>query len=164
MYTGVLRTNIAAILDAVKLGGATCRISSELFAITADAYLILGLISEKEYTCDTPDGAGKTLLDSKRRLARVVCSDLSEIGEGELVSISQQVMEKQVKEIKDALHEVSNRHGIRNIVACGLGEFLAERAAEELGFDIVLLSEKYGREISRVFPAYAAAQLLSRRQ
>ncbi len=164
VYTGVLRTNIAAILDAVKLGGATCRISSELFAITADAYLVLGLISENEYVCDTPDGAGKSLPDAKRRLARVVCADLSEIGDKELISIAQQVMEKQVKEIKDALHEVSGRHGIRSIVACGLGEFLAERAAEELGFHIVLLSEKYGKEISRVFPAYAAARLLSRRQ
>jgi len=163
VYTGVLRTNIAAILDAVKLGGAACRISSELFAITADAYLVLGLISEKDYTCDTPDGAGKTLLDAKRRLARVVCADLSEIGDKELISIARQVMEKQVKEIKDALLEVSNRHGIRSIVACGLGEFLAERAAEELGFDIVLLSEKYGKEISKVFPAYAAAKLLGER-
>lgn len=164
VYTGVLRTSMAAILDAVKLGGVACRISSELFAVTADAYLVLGLISEKEYTCDTPDGAGKSLSDAKRRLARVVCADLSEINEGELVSIAQQVMEKQVKEIKDALHEVSSRHGIRSIVACGLGEFLAERAAGELGFHIVLLSEKYGKEISRVFPAYAAARLLSRRQ
>ncbi len=163
VYTGVLRTNIAAILDAVELGGATCRISSELFAITADAYLVLGLISEKEYTCDAPDGAGKSLPDAKRRLARVVCADLSEINEEELISISQQVMEKQVKDITDALHEVSSRHGIRNMVACGLGEFLAERAAEELGFDIVLLSEKYGKEISKVFPAYAVAVLLGER-
>jgi len=75
VYTGVLRTNIAAVLDTVRLNNATSRISSELFAQSADAYLVLGIISEKEYTCETPDGAGKTVLDSKRRLARVVCAE-----------------------------------------------------------------------------------------
>ncbi|MFA4934897.1 MAG: hydantoinase/oxoprolinase family protein [Candidatus Methanoperedens sp.] len=163
VYTGALRTNIAAILDKVMLGGAYCRTSSELFAITADAYMVLGMISEEEYTCDTPDGAGKSLLDAKRRLARVVCADLSEIGEEELVSIAHQAMEKQVKCITDVLREVAKRHDITRVVACGLGEFLVKRAAEELGFDIVLLSEKYGKEISKVFPAYAAARLLDER-
>jgi probable H4MPT-linked C1 transfer pathway protein len=160
VYSGVLRTNIAAILDTVKLNGATSRISSELFAITADAYIVLGMISGEEYTCDTPDGAGKTVTDAKRRLARVVCADLFEIGEDELVSIAQQVMDKQLCDIKDALRDVAKRHGIRSVVACGLGEFLIKRAAEELGYDIVLLSEKYGKEISKVFPAYAVARLL----
>lgn len=59
VYTGALRTNIAAVLDKVELGGAVSRISSELFAITADAYLVLGLIPREDYTCDTPDGAGR---------------------------------------------------------------------------------------------------------
>lgn len=162
VYSGVLRTNVAAILDAVKLGGAISRISSELFAITADVYTVLGMISEEEYTCDTPDGAGKSLLDAKRRLARVVCADLSEIGEEEIISIAEQVMEAQVKEIKGAVHEVAERHKVRKIVACGLGEFIAKRAAEELGFNVVMLSEKYGKEISKVFPAYAVAKLLSK--
>lgn len=161
VYTGVLRTNIAAILDTVRLNGATSRISSELFAQSADAYLVLGLISGEEYTCDTADKAGKTALDSKRRLARVVCADLTEIGDEELFSIAQQVIEKQIKDIMDALQDASKRNGIKKIVACGLGEFLAQKAAQKLGFDVVLVSEKYGKEITKVFPAYAVAQLLS---
>lgn len=160
VYSGVLRTNIAAILDVIRLNGSTWRISSELFAITADAYLVLGMISMEEYTCDTPDGAGKRLVDAKRRLARVVCADLAEIGEKELFSIAQQVMEKQLCDIEYALCDVAKRHDITRVVACGIGEFLAKKAAEELGFDIILLSEKYGKEISKVFPAYAAARLL----
>lgn len=161
VYSGVLRTNIAAILDTVKLNDAILRISSELFAITADAYMLLGMVSGEEYTCDTPDGAGKTLIDARRRLARVVCADLTEIGDEELFSIAQQVMEAQLMDISYALRDVAKRYGIRKIVACGIGEFLAKRAAEKLGFDIVLLSEKYGKEVSKVFPAYAVAQLLT---
>ena len=163
VYSGVLRTNVAAILDTLLLGGAALRISSELFAITADAYMVLGMISSQEYTCDTPDGAGKTVADAKRRLARVVCADLTEIGDEELVLIAQQVMEAQLLDIADALRDVADRHGIAKIVACGLGEFLVKRAAEELGFEIVMLSERYGKEISKVFPAYAVAGLLGER-
>ena len=119
------------------------------------------MIPGDRYTCDTPDSEGKTPMDSKRRLARVVCADLSEIGDEELSSIARQVMEKQIKDITDALDEVIKRYGINIIVACGIGEFLAERAAKEAGAQIVLISREYGTEISKVFPAYAVAQLLN---
>ncbi|MCZ7400844.1 MAG: H4MPT-linked C1 transfer pathway protein [Candidatus Methanoperedens sp.] len=160
VYSGALRTNIAAILKSVNLGGERSRISSELFSITADAYLLLGMISPENYTCDTPDCAGKTIIDAKRRLARVVCADLNEISNDEILSIAMQVMEAQVNDIKEGLFQVSEKHGIERVVACGLGEFLAKRAAEECGFDIISISEEYGEEISKVFPAYAVAQLL----
>lgn len=160
VYSGVLRTNLAAVLKSVNMGGERSRISSELFAITADAYLLLGLIQQENYTCDTPDGAGKRIFDAKRRLARVVCADLDEIREDDILSIAKQAMEAQVNDIKEALFQVSQKHGIKSIVICGLGEFLARRAAQECGFDMISLSEKYGVEISKVFPAYAVAQLL----
>jgi len=143
------------------VGRQKSRISSELFAITADAYMVLGMIEQEHYTCDTPDGAGKTIADAKRRLARVVCADLTEIGETDLISIARQVMEAEVNDIRDAIFELSQRHGIKRIVACGLGEFLVDSAAKEPGFDIILISKKYGMEISKVFPAYAVAQLMS---
>ncbi len=164
VYSGVLRTNIAALLKSVNLNGAVCGISSELFAISADAYMVLGLLSADQYTCDTPDGAGKTIVDAKRRLARVVCADLTEIGESDLFSIAKQVMEKQVHDIKEALLIAAKKRRISKVVACGLGEFLAKKAAQECGFEIILLSEKYGAELSKVFPAYAVAKLLGRRR
>jgi len=160
VYSGALRTNIAAILKSVTFGNMGSRISSELFAITADVYIVLGLIKPQNYTCDTTDGAGKTILDAKRRLARVVCADLNEITDEEIFSIACQVMEAQVNDIKDALCEISKNHDIRRIVACGIGEFLAKKAAIESGFETILTSEKYGAEISKVFPAYAVAKLL----
>ncbi len=161
VYSGVLRTNIAAILDKVKLRDEVTRVSSEFFAQTADAYLVLGMISGEDYTCDTPDGARKGIIDAKRRLARVVCADLVEIDDSSVFSIAQQVMEKQVEDISGALHDVAEKYSLGKIVACGMGEFLAEKAAGDRGFEIVLISEEYGKEISKVFPAYAVARLLS---
>jgi hypothetical protein len=160
VYSGALRTNIAALLDTVEVNGARSRISSELFAITADAYLVIGMISQSDYTCDTPDGAGKTRLDAKRRLARVVCADLTEITDEEIVSIARQVMERQVTDIAVSINDVARRHRLNKVVACGLGEFLIKKAQDVHGFDIMLLSERYGKEISKVFPAYAVARLV----
>lgn len=160
VYSGALRTNIAALLDTVMIRGEESRISSELFAITADAYLVLAMISQSDYTCDTPDGAGKEIIDAKRRLARVVCADLTEIRENEIVSIAKQAMDEQVGDIADAIGQVAHQHGIKKIVSCGLGEFLVNKAVIEPGFDIIPLSEKYGKDISRVFPAYAVARLV----
>ena len=144
VYAGALRTNIAAILKRVTFGNIRSRVSSELFAITADAYIVLGLIKPRDYTCDTPDGAGKTIHDAKRRLGRVVCADMSEMQDEEISSIARQVMDAQVKDIMDALYEISKKHGIRRIVSCGLGEFIAKEAAKECGFEIISISEKYG--------------------
>jgi hypothetical protein len=160
VYSGALRTNIAVLLDNVDVSGASSRTSSELFAITADVYLVLGMISHDDYTCDTPDGAGKTVLDARRRLARVVCADLTEIKEEDIVSIAHQVMEKQVMDIADAINDVAKSHELETIVACGLGEFLVKEAVDELGFDIIRMSERYGKELSKVFPAYSVARLL----
>jgi probable H4MPT-linked C1 transfer pathway protein len=164
VYSGALRTNLAAILDTVRVRGGDSRVSSELFAITADAYLVLGLISESDYTCDTPDGAGKTVLDAGQRLARVVCADLTEMGEEEVVSIAAQTLDKQVWNIADAIDDVAHRHKLKRIVACGLGEFLVKRAANDLEFEIILMSERYGKELSNVFPAYAVARLVEEMQ
>jgi probable H4MPT-linked C1 transfer pathway protein len=160
VYSGALRTNIAVLVDTVEVSGASSRLSSEYFAITADAYLVLGMISQDDYTCDTPDGAGKTVLDARRRLVRVLCADMMEIGEEDIVSIAYQVMEKQVMDIADAINEVAKRHELETIVACGLGEFLVKGAVDELGFDIIRISERYGKQISKVFPAYAVARLI----
>lgn len=163
VYTGALRTNIAAILDTVNIGGAASRVSSELFAISADAYLVMGMISGEDYICDTPDGAGKTMTDARRRIARVVCADLTEIGAGEIFLIAEQAMEKQVSDIASAISDVAQRHDLDRVVACGLGEFLVKKAADELGLDIILMSERCGKDISKVFPAYAVARLMELR-
>lgn len=159
VYSGVLRTNIATVLNTVDLNG-DMRISSEFFAISADAYLVLSMISQEDYTCDTPDGASKTVEDAKRRIARVVCSDLTEIGDIEIISIASQFMEKQLEDIIAAINSVAEHHGLDKIVACGIGEFLARKAAQRLGFESVMLSERYGKAISKIFPAYAVALLV----
>ena len=163
LYSGVLRTNLAALLDRVVLDGAGCRVSSELFAITADAYLVLGRIREADYTCETPDHAGTTVADSIRRLARIVCADPDEIGgSGSGVhSIAEQVQEKQVQELSGAIDDAMKRHGINRVIGTGLGEFLIRAAVDRIdGARCSFISGMYGEDVSKVFPAYAVARLV----
>lgn len=161
VYAGTLRTNLAALLEKVKLEKGVCRTSSELFATTADAYLILGKIKEATYTCETADGAGRSRTDAMRRIARLVCADLSEVGEREIYEIAEQVKEKQVSTLAEAIFEVAERNGLNRIASAGLGEFLIQEAAERLGFECISVSGRWGEEISKVFPAYAASRLLA---
>ncbi|MDD1732152.1 MAG: putative H4MPT-linked C1 transfer pathway protein, partial [Methanosaeta sp. NSM2] len=101
VYMGLLRTRLDAILPAARIGGRSVPLAPEFFATMADARLALGQISEEHYACDTADGAGKNRQSALRRLARCVCADLEEIGEGVAMAIARQACRRQ----KDILVE-----------------------------------------------------------
>ncbi|MEA2074732.1 MAG: hydantoinase/oxoprolinase family protein [Euryarchaeota archaeon] len=49
IYSGVLRTSVSSLLKRVEIGGEEYRNSSEYFATTADAYLVLGYLGNDVY-------------------------------------------------------------------------------------------------------------------
>jgi probable H4MPT-linked C1 transfer pathway protein len=161
IYTGMLRTNLGALLPSVRICGESVPLSPELFAIAADVRLVLGEITADGYTCDTPDGAQKDREAALRRLARTVCADLEEIGERGALAIARQVRERQHNILVEALLRQTKKHNISRVVAAGIGEGIILEAASFLGMECILLSEKYGQKISEIFPAYAAARLLA---
>lgn len=133
VYSGILRTNVATIVDEIAVNGIPTPVSSELFVITADVYRILDEISEEEYACETPDGKGKGIEDCMRRIARVVCSDMNELNEKQIAEIARFIKERQIEKISDSISELSKRTGINNAFVCGSGAFLAEEAAGRAG-------------------------------
>ncbi len=158
IYAGALRTNVAAILRKVALRGMAVRTASELFAITADVNLLLDNITEADYACDTPDTAPKTRGASALRLARVVCCDLEELTPEEAMEIAKQAYIEQVEDLKEGIREVSARHGIRRAAVCGLGDFIAMHALDDMGLAYTVID----KGVSRIVPAYAVAKLLER--
>lgn len=124
IYTGMLRGNIATILQSVMLDGTVTPLSSEYFAISADAHLVLGHITPAQYTCDTPDKKDKTKKAALRRLARVACADLDEIGNDGAYQIAKQFWEKQLGLIYDQVQCVAAQFAARQIIVGGIGAHL----------------------------------------
>ncbi|HUA04984.1 MAG TPA: hydantoinase/oxoprolinase family protein [Solirubrobacteraceae bacterium] len=137
VYTGALRTNIAAAVSHVPIGGRPCPVSSELFAIAADAHLLRANLTPERCTCTFPDGRGASLPEARARLARVVCADPEQLADGDLEAIAGAVEEAQVAAIAAALRRVaaSVAEGAP-VVTVGVGEFLARAAAERCGLAI----------------------------
>ncbi|MGB3945169.1 MAG: hydantoinase/oxoprolinase family protein [Methanothrix sp.] len=160
IYSGLLRTNIAAILGEVEIGRMRVPLSSELFAIAADAHLVEGRICEDDYAVEPPDGGGRDRTSALRRLARTVCADLAEIGPDAAAQIALQAAARQQRVLMEGIRRQSQVHDLPIVVAAGVGEGLIEEAARDLGLECVRLSKRYGSRVSDVFPAYAAARLL----
>jgi (4-(4-[2-(gamma-L-glutamylamino)ethyl]phenoxymethyl)furan-2-yl)methanamine synthase len=137
VYTGALRTNIATVVSDVPIGGRRCPVSSELFAITADAHLLRGSLTAEQCTCTFPDNRGTSPGEVRARLARVVCADPDQLAAGDLEAIAAAVEQAQVAQIAAALERVASRlpAGV-SAVAVGVGEFLARSAAERCGLAV----------------------------
>jgi (4-(4-[2-(gamma-L-glutamylamino)ethyl]phenoxymethyl)furan-2-yl)methanamine synthase len=138
VYTGALRTNIAAIVSQVPIGGRPCPVSSELFAIAADAHLLRGDLSQAGCTCTFPDGRGPEPEHVRARLARVVCADPEQLAPGDLEAIAAAVEDGQVSAIAWALARAAARSAPgAPVLAVGVGAFLARRAAARCGLDVL---------------------------
>jgi probable H4MPT-linked C1 transfer pathway protein len=131
VYTGALRTNIAAVLSQVPVGGEPCPVSSELFAVAADAHLLRGNLAPEQCSCTFPDARGTSQPEVRSRLARIVCADPEQLGDGDLEAIAAAVEEAQVASIAAALIRVAGRVPPETgAIAVGVGAFLARAAAE----------------------------------
>jgi (4-(4-[2-(gamma-L-glutamylamino)ethyl]phenoxymethyl)furan-2-yl)methanamine synthase len=140
VYTAALRTNVAAIVSEVPIGGRPCPVSSELFAISADAHLLRGDLTEAQCTCSFPDDRGPGPEQVRARLARVVCADPEQLAPGDLEAIAAAVADAQVAAIARALARVAARSAPADpvpVVAVGVGAFLSRAAAARCGLNVL---------------------------
>ena len=168
VYTGSLRTNIAAIVNSLPIREGIARVSSELFAQSADVHLVLGNITKDEYTVETTDKRGKTRIEALERLARVVCGDTEMLTEKEIVAFSTYIYKAQIKQISEGLKQVYSRiEADTNMkvkaVVTGFGkDFLAEKAAQIVGInEITDLGELLPCNVTIGSPAIGVALMLA---
>lgn len=164
IYTGALRTPVCAVVRSVRLRGRRCRVAAEHFANLADVHLWRGAIDASEYTCDTPDGRGRSRREAGARLARMVCADLEMLGEQGIGDIADHVARAQVQQIVSGLRQVTRRLDFRRpgvAVIAGQGAFVARLAAQAAGFEPRDLAERLGPAAARAVPAAAVAYLLN---
>ncbi len=164
VYTGSLRTNVAAIVQSIPAKGNLSRVSSELFAQSGDVHLLLANIKPEEYTAETADGKGKSRNETLTRLARVVCADAEMLTEPEIIQIAEFVFENQIEQIACALSQVysclePNSKKLVPAVVTGIGAgFLAKNAALKADLaKIIELKELMPKGAVLVSPAVGVA-------
>jgi len=161
VYTGALRTNLAAIAPRVPVRDCWCPVTSELFAISADVQLILGHITRDAYTCATPDGRPPSVEYARERVARLVCSDAEQLAAEEIDAIAAFLHAEQVRQIEAAARRVSGRfEGAPPVVPLGAGAFLAREAAQRLRRAVVELPGSAAERDAA--PAAALSELLGK--
>lgn len=147
VYTGALRTNLAALARRVPVNGVSTPLSAEYFASTGDVHLILKHISEEEFTVETADGRGRSIGEAYARLARIVCADVEMLSKETLDKIAKYLYKVQLKQIVDALKKVLmglEEKGVKleSCLTLGIGRrFLAKPAAAKLGLRAYELSD-----------------------
>ncbi len=162
VYTGALRTNLAAIAPRVPVRNGWCGVASELFAISADVQVILGHLEPAGYTCATPDGRPATVEFARERVARLVCADAEQLAAEEIDAIAAFLHEEQVRQIEAGVRRVSGRiEREPAVVPLGTGAHLAREAADRLGRAIVELPWSAAERDAA--PAAALAALLAAR-
>jgi (4-(4-[2-(gamma-L-glutamylamino)ethyl]phenoxymethyl)furan-2-yl)methanamine synthase len=164
VYTGVLRTNLAAIAPRVPVRGGWCPVSSEYFAISADVHLVLGHLPPEAYDCPTPDGRPATAAFARERIARLVCSDIEQLDADEVDAIATFLDGEQLRQLEDAARGVQGvLPADAPVVAVGSGAFLGREVAARLGRALAEVPTPWGATGGEVAPAAALAALLAAR-
>ncbi len=162
VYTGVLRTNLAAIASRVPVRGGWCPVSSEYFAISADVHLVLGHLSPDAYDCPTPDGRPTTAAFARERIARLVCSDVEQLDTAEIDAIAAYLHGEQLRALEEAARRVQRALAAdAPVVLVGAGAFLGREVAARLGRAVA--DGPWSATDGEMAPAAALAALLAAR-
>lgn len=165
LYTGVLRTAVHSLIDSVHLDGFRCQVIKENFAISADVYRVLGLITEKDYDVPTPDGKSRDAEACAKRLARMVAADTEELGMKNIYLLAQTIMEKQIEQLVDNILQIVSRREVpfpKALITAGQGSFILREAARRLGWSATPWWKMIpGGKPQPAMTSYAVAWLLS---
>lgn len=166
VYAGVGRTPVCAVTSTLPWRGRLCPVAAELFATTADAYLVLGELVERPDAKSAADARPMIRRYAQDRLARMICLDPAEFGEGDAIAAATAIRDAQVERLRRALAEVVEHlpKPPTCIVLSGLGEFLGTRVADVLGDRVrqIMLSHILTPLASVAAPAHALAVLARR--
>ena len=132
IYTGVVRTPVMAVAQSVPFGGDLQGVAAEHFATMADVYRLTGDLDEELDMADTADGAGKSMEDSARRLARMVGQDLADAGMRQWRQLALSVKNRQLRTLEEAAERAWSRGLLGEdapLLGAGAGRFLVRDLA-----------------------------------
>ncbi|MGQ9366476.1 hydantoinase/oxoprolinase family protein [Azospirillum sp. ST 5-10] len=170
VYTGLTRTPVMAVADALPWRGARVPVMAEHFATMADAQRVLGRLDEEADQHPAADGGPKTAEASARRLGRCIGVDLDEGDGAAWRRLAAALVERQMAGIVEAAHLVLSTVPTGDdapVVGAGVGRALAAELARRLGrpyVDVAAVLGADGGHADRAAccaPAVAVARLLA---
>ncbi|MEX2316363.1 MAG: hydantoinase/oxoprolinase family protein [Pirellulales bacterium] len=165
VYTGVSRTPVCAVVDTLPFRGNQCPVATEVFATTADAYVLLGEVSERVDATWTADGRPLTGEFARERLARMICADRTQFSPAAALDAARAIRDAQIVQLRRALDQVigSRPTPPECFVVSGSGEFLARSLIGDRYpvATVISLAERLGPGVSECAPAHALAVLAS---
>jgi probable H4MPT-linked C1 transfer pathway protein len=132
VYAGVVRTPLMALCQRVKFDGLLVNVAAEHFATTADVYRLTGELSLDDDMADTADGAGKTELESARRLARMVGRDVEDFDMSAWKELASEFRKAQLMRLQEAFSHLVDINQDMPLVGAGSGRFLVRALASQM--------------------------------
>lgn len=172
VYTGVARTPLAAVAQEVPFGGRMVGVMAEFFATAADAHRLAGTLPDGADLHATADNRGKSLPQSRARLARMIGMDAGAAPESVWCRLAEVFIRRQTSLIETALDRVLSGSDLpagAPVIGAGTGRFLAaeiarrfQRPYRDFGDTIAAANPRLRALASDIAPAVAVALLLSR--
>jgi hypothetical protein len=158
VYTGIRRTPVAALVGSLPVRGAACPVAAELFATSADAWLLVGELAASDRD-DTADGRPLRPPFARARLARMVCADPAEIDDGDALLMAEAIVASQVALVAGAVRRCAAAP--TSVLVAGEGATLLRRAlvAASSACPVIELGRLIGPDVAACAPAHAAAVL-----
>ena len=140
VYSGVVRTPLIALTPDIPFEGGSIPLMAEIFATTADIYRLLGCLQPHSDLAPSADGAGKTVTDSARRLARMIGLDSAERPMTVWYALASRFADIQFKTLRTACQRCIEKEALGSgdpIIGYGCGQFLIKKIATSLGYSYV---------------------------
>ena len=168
VYTGVVRTPIMALTQQIRFNGQWIGTMAEYFATTADVYRLTGELPKGADLLSTADNGGKSVLDSARRLARMIGRDVESAPLSRWRRCARDLADLhsgQIRKACESLCSAANLPAGAPIIGAGTGRFLVKKLAKQLRrpyrdfHSLVNVSSRAAGRTSDCAPAVAVALL-----
>src|SRR6266851_1681046 len=135
LYSGIVRTPLAAMARFAPFGGRSVGVTAELFATSADAHRLAGTLPDGADLHPAADGRGKSPAECRARLARMIGRDEADAAETAWRLLAEFFVRQQTRQIEEAVELVLSGVDLPDgapIIGAGTGRFLAAEVARRL--------------------------------
>jgi probable H4MPT-linked C1 transfer pathway protein len=166
LYMGAIRTPLIALTNTAPVNGHVISLAAEVFATTADCWVLLDEIDTSLIQDISADGTSWDKHNCARRLARLLGTDADIPASTQWTQLAHWFTEQQIHQITNACLIVLSNHvdlpSDAPVIGAGIGRFIAKRCAERLNRPFVDFSHLTTPSLSSAAdhaPAVAVALL-----